>query len=46
MFSKIRSWIVPDIGIDLRSATPRVCVKGVGTMLEVPSALAINTVTK
>ena len=46
MFPKIRSWIVPDIGIDLRSVTPRVCVKGSGTMLEVPSALAINRVTK
>ena len=46
MFSGIRSWIVSDIGIDMRSASPRVCVKGSGTMFEVPSALAINTATR
>ena len=46
MFSGIRSWIVPDIGIDMRSASPRVCVKGSGSMFEVPSALAINTATR
>lgn len=46
MFSGIRSWIVPDIGIDMRSATPCVCVKGRGTMLAVPSALAINMTTR
>ena len=45
MFTKIRSLIVPDIGIDLGSSNTRVCVVGRGIVLELPSALAINIQT-
>lgn len=45
MFSKIRSRIVPDIGIDLGSTNTRVCVVGRGVVLEIPSVLAINMKT-
>lgn len=45
MFSKIRSRIAPDIGVDLGSTNTRVCVVGRGVMLEIPSALAINMKT-
>ena len=43
MFSKIGTLIVPDIGIDLGSTTSRVCMKSRDAILEVPSALAVNT---
>lgn len=45
MFTKIRSLIAPDIGIDLGSSNTRVCVVGRGIVLELPSALAINIQT-
>lgn len=45
MFSRIRSRIAPDIGIDLGSTNTRVCVVGRGVVLEIPSALAINMKT-
>ena len=45
MFSKIRSRIAPDIGVDLGSTNTRVCVVGRGVVLEIPSAQAINMKT-
>ena len=46
MFSKIRSRIVPDIGIDLGSMNTRVFVKGKGVVLEVPTVVALQAGTK
>lgn len=46
MFSKIRSRIVPDIGIDLGAMNMRVFVKGKGVALEVPTVVALQTGTK
>ena len=45
MFTKIRSLIVPDIGIDLGATNTRVCVVGRGVVMELPSAMAINMKT-
>lgn len=42
MFSIVRNWISPDLGIDLGSTTTRVYVQGRGVVLEIPSALAID----
>lgn len=38
---KIRSQIVPDIGIDLGAMNTRVFVKGKGVVLEVPTVVAL-----
>ena len=46
MFSKIRSRIAPDIGIDLGAMNTRVFVKGKGVVLEVPTVVAIQTYSK
>ena len=46
MFSKIRSQIVPDIGIDLGAMNTRVFVKGKGVVLEVPTVVALQVGTK
>ena len=46
MFSKIRSRIVPDIGIDLGAMNTRVFVKGKGVVLVVPTVVAIQPDTK
>ena len=46
MFSKIRSRIVPDIGIDLGSMNTRVFIKGKGVVLEVPTVVAIQPDSK
>lgn len=45
IFSRIRSRIVPGIGIDLGSSNTRVYVEGRGVVMEIPSALAINVKT-
>ena len=46
MFSKNRSRIAPDIGIDLGSMNTRLFVKGKGVVLEVPTVVAIRPDSK
>lgn len=46
MFSKIRSQIVPDVGIDLGAMNTRVFVTGKGVALEVPTVASIQPDSK
>ena len=46
MFTKLKSYMSTDIGIDLGSANTRVFVKGKGVVLEVPTVVALQAGTK
>lgn len=46
MFSKLRSYMPTDIGIDLGAMNTRVFVKGKGVVLEVPTVVAIQPDSK